>query len=312
MNAPSKLAARPAAPIAEAASGGGRGRRGVGGILVFVAIGLVAGFLSGMFGVGGGILIVPALIYIAKLDPRVAVGTSLLAILPISLAGVTTYAIGGHVDVLVALLLAAGSLAGAPIGARLLHRLPMRAVRGAFLVFVAVVIVSLFIVIPSRDAVVEITWLTAAGLVGAGFVTGVCSGLLGVGGGVIIVPALTLLFGSSDLMAKGSSLLMMIATSAMGTFSNIRARNLDVAGALCVGGAAALTTSLGGIVAAAVSPQVANIAFAGFLVLIGVRMAIDLFKRPAGRDEVAEAVSTFTGEFTAVRADDAAPARGRA
>lgn len=243
-----------------------------------VIIGLVAGFLSGMFGVGGGILVVPALIYLVLHESKLASGTSLLAILPVSVVGVISYAIGGHVDVWLALILAAGSILGAPLGVRLLARISRTALTLAFIAFLLIVIVSLFLVIPSRDSVVAIDWLSGLGLFVLGFVTGILSGLLGIGGGVVIVPMLVLLFGASDLVAKGSSLLMMIATSLSGTISNIRRRNVDVPAAVTVGAAACLTTTLGSWAAQAVSPLTANIAFAVFLALIATRMLVDVVR----------------------------------
>ena len=243
-----------------------------------VAIGLIAGFLSGMFGVGGGILVVPALIYLVHLDPKLAAGTSLLAILPVSVVGCITYAIGGHVDVLLALILAAGSIGGAQVGARLLAKISRRALTWAFIAFLVVVIVSLFLVIPSRDAMVQYSIGPVLGFVVLGFCTGVLSGLLGIGGGVVVVPMLVVVFGASDLIAKGSSLLMMIATSMSGTISNLRRRNVDVPSALTIGIAASCTTTIGAWCAAAVTPEVGNIAFASFLVLIAIRMIIDAIR----------------------------------
>lgn len=244
--------------------------------LLLVAIGLVAGFMSGMFGVGGGVLLVPAFILLAKMDPKLAAGTSLLAIAPVAVVGVVTYAVGGHVDVVLSALMAVGALVGAPIGSWLLSKVSRTALQWAFLFFLVVVIVSLFLVVPSRDADVQVSWLSGVGLVVLGLATGILSGLLGIGGGVVVVPMLVLLFGASDLVAKGSSLLMMIATSLSGTISNIVRKNVDVTVALTVGIAACLTTSLGAFVAGAIPPFAANVAFAVFLVFIGFRMIMDL------------------------------------
>ena len=79
-------------------------------------VGIAAGFLSGMFGVGGGILIVPGLVLIAKMDQRIAHGTSLAAVLPISAASLVTYWSHDHVDYRVGACLAAGALVGAILG----------------------------------------------------------------------------------------------------------------------------------------------------------------------------------------------------
>lgn len=246
--------------------------------LGYVLIGLAAGFLSGMFGIGGGILIVPALVYVAKLDPKVASGTSLLAIVPVSLVGSISYAVGGNVSIWLALLLALGSVMGAPIGTRLLKVVSRRVLQSAFVVFLAVVIVSLFVVVPSRGAELNLTAPMGLLVVLLGFVTGILSGLLGIGGGVVIVPMLMLLFGVSDLLAKGSSLLMMIATGASGTVSNMRNGNVDVPAAVCVGLAASVTTSLGALAATLVEPRTGSILFAGLLVVVGGRMLADIVR----------------------------------
>lgn len=247
-------------------------------ILALVGIGLVAGFLSGMFGIGGGIVIVPLLVLAARFGRRRAAGTSLAAIVPSALVGVGSYAAAGHVDWLVALLLVAGSIVGAQIGAHLLHKLPVLAIRWAFIVFLAAVAVSLFLVVPSRDAQLALDVLPIIGLIVLGFVTGVLSGILGVGGGIVIVPMLILLFGQSDLVAKGTSLAMMIPTAISGTIGNLRKRNVDLPSALVVGLSACVTTALGAAAAIALDPRTASILFAVFLVVLIVRLVVEAVK----------------------------------
>jgi len=247
--------------------------------LWFALIGLAAGFLSGLFGVGGGILIVPALVLAARFDQKRASGTSLAAIVPTSLVGVISYAAGGHIDWLAAVLLAAGAIGGAQLGSLLLDRLPRRVIQWAFVGFIIVVIVSLFIVIPSRDASIGITVVSGAALVVLGLVVGVLSGILGIGGGVVIVPMLVVLFGASDLVAKGTSLLVMVPTAISGTIGNTLRKNVDLMAAAVIGVAACTTTALGAIVAAAVSPQAANILFAVFLAAVAVQLVTRALKR---------------------------------
>lgn len=239
-----------------------------------VAIGLIAGLLSGMFGVGGGTVIVPMLVLLLGFDQRLAAGTSLAAIVPTATVGVIAYATTGSVAWIPALILAGGAVIGAQIGTWLLARLNQNALRWAFVAFLVVVIVMLFVVVPSRDAVLELTWLVGLGLVGLGLFTGIMAGLLGVGGGVIVVPALMFLFGTSDLVAKGTSLLMMIPTAISGTIGNARRKNVDLVAALCIGVAACATTALGAFFATHLEPFVANILFAAFLTFIGTQLAI--------------------------------------
>jgi uncharacterized protein len=105
-----------------------------------LAIGLGGGVLSGLLGVGGGIVMVPALVLWAGYAQREAHAVSLGAIIPISAAGIATYGVAGEVRWWQALALAAGSIAGAPLGAALLVRIDERLLKvifGTFLVGVA-------------------------------------------------------------------------------------------------------------------------------------------------------------------------------
>jgi uncharacterized protein len=106
-------------------------------------IGLVGGVLSGLLGVGGGVIMVPLLVLWAGYAQRDAHALSLGAIVPISIAGVITYGAAGQVRWPEALALAVGSVAGARVGAGLLARLaerPLKLAFGSFLVGVAVLL----------------------------------------------------------------------------------------------------------------------------------------------------------------------------
>lgn len=249
-------------------------RRGTRFVITCIGVGLLAGLLSGLFGVGGGTVIVPLLVLILRFDQRLAAGTSLAAIVPTASVGVISYAVHGSVAWIPAIILAAGAVIGAQIGTWLLPKVSQTALRWAFVAFLVVVIASLFFIIPSRDAELELTWLSGAGLAVLGVITGILAGLLGVGGGIIVVPALMLLFGTSDLIAKGTSLLMMIPTAISGTVGNLRRKNVDLRAAAMIGIAACTTTALGAWIATLVDPFVGNVLFAAFLVFISVQMAM--------------------------------------
>lgn len=249
-------------------------RRGTRFVLSCLAVGLAAGFMSGLFGVGGGTVIVPMLVLLLKFDQRLAAGTSLAAIVPTATVGVISYAVSGSVAWIPALLLAGFAVIGAQIGTWLLARLPQNVLRWGFVGFLVIVIVMLFVVIPSRDAALDLTWGTGIGLAILGVITGIMAGLLGVGGGVVVVPALIILFGTSDLIAKGTSLLMMIPTAISGTVGNFRRGNVDLLAAALVGVAACTTTALGALVATHIEPVTANILFAAFLTFIAVQMGM--------------------------------------
>jgi uncharacterized protein len=100
--------------------------------LAIAATGLLAGLLAGLFGVGGGVVMVPLLVALVGFSQHRAHATSLGAILPIAAVGAVTFAVHDQIDLLVGGLIAAGSLVGAPIGARLMMKMPEAALRIAF------------------------------------------------------------------------------------------------------------------------------------------------------------------------------------
>lgn len=113
--------------------------------LIYLLIGLAAGLLSGLFGIGGGILIVPALLLIGRMAPATATGTSLGALLlPVGAFGAWEYYKNGHVDVRASALIAFGLLIGAFFGARVAQGLDPMLARRAFAVFLLLVSVKVW------------------------------------------------------------------------------------------------------------------------------------------------------------------------
>ena len=114
-------------------------------LLLFVVIGLGAGVLSGLFGIGGGVVIVPALMLVAKMKPVVATGTSLGALLlPVGALGAWEYYRRGNLDVRASLLVALGLFGGAWFGARLAQQLSSSTLQRMFAVFLAIMAVRLW------------------------------------------------------------------------------------------------------------------------------------------------------------------------
>lgn len=239
-------------------------------IIVLIVVGMLVGVLSGMFGIGGGTVIVPALVWLG-LSQRNAAATSTLAIVPTSISGVISYATGGHVDWLAAALLFCGMFIGGQIGSWLLSRLPELALRWIFVVFLVFVVVDQVSFVPSRDHQIAMTVATGVCLALLGVVIGMLAGLLGIGGGALAVPALSILFGASDLVARGTSLLAMFPNSITTSAANLKRRLAHVKTALIIGVTAAVTAPLGTWIAGAVSPRVGAIMFACYLCVLLVR-----------------------------------------
>jgi uncharacterized membrane protein YfcA len=113
--------------------------------MLFVIIGLAAGVLAGLFGIGGGILIVPALMYVTRLPPQIATGTSLAALLlPVGALGAWEYYKHGLLKVPAALLIAAGLFVGAWFGARLAVHMEPRTLQRGFAVFMVLAAIQLW------------------------------------------------------------------------------------------------------------------------------------------------------------------------
>jgi uncharacterized membrane protein YfcA len=115
------------------------------GLWAFVLIGLTAGFFSALFGVGGGIVIVPLLLLAVNWDLRVATATSLAAIGITATAGVVTYVIHGEVEPLYALLLGVPAAAGSFGGSTLQRRLPVRTLSLLFAALLVVIAVRMLV-----------------------------------------------------------------------------------------------------------------------------------------------------------------------
>lgn len=243
-------------------------------ILLLLVFGALTGILSGLFGIGGGVILVPMLTIFLGFSQRFAAGTSVAAILPAAIVGGIGYAVQGNVDWIAAVLLSLGVIFGAQIGAYLLVRVPTGFLRWFFMGFLLVVIVSLWFVVPHRDSSIEMTVLMGISLVLLGLVTGILSGLLGVGGGIIVVPVLMFFFGASDLIAKGTSLIMLIPGSLSGTFANFKRKNVDLKAAMLLGISASALSPVGAVLATKISPFWSNVAFSAFLAFVLAQMLV--------------------------------------
>lgn len=247
-------------------------------LIAFLVVGIAAGLLSGLFGVGGGTIIVPGLL-LCGLGQRRASATSLAAMPLASLGGIISYAISGNVNWAMGVLVIIGSISGAVVGARLLQKLREKYLRWAFAVFVLIIIVQQFFAIPTRSSHVDIHIGSAIGMIPLGMVAGLLAALLGVGGGAVLVPGMSVLFGASDLVSRGTSLLAIMPGAISGTVSNLRAGLVDIRAAVAIGGTAVIMAPVGGYVASLLTPQWNQWCFLAFLVIILVKSVQSALKK---------------------------------
>lgn len=192
-----------------------------------VLAGFTAGLAGGLFGVGGGIVLVPMLTALFALSQHEAHGTSLAAIGATAVAGLVVYGLAGHVAWLPAALMGVASVFTARFGARLAARTSRERLTLAFAVFLLLVAARILWRAPIGSAQHALTGpLGLLASLGVGAAVGLLAGFMGVGGGIIAVPALTLLFGFSQQTAQGTSLALIMVTAPFGAIEHDRHGNV--------------------------------------------------------------------------------------
>lgn len=219
---------------------------------------------------------VPLLIGALGLGHKQASVTSLAAIIPIATVGASTYLGNGSIPVdhiAFGLVIALGAILTAPLGTRALRVWPVETIRWMFIATLLATAIMTFVTLPDRSALIEWNPLVIAGLFVLGLVMGFVAGLLGVGGGLIAVPALIMVFGVSDLASKALSLIAMVPAAISGTLSSHRAGGVHWRDAIAVGIPAAATSSIGVALAGIVPVGVAQ-TMLGLFILYAVSQQI--------------------------------------
>lgn len=251
-------------------------------LVALIILGIAGGLFAGIFGGGGGIILVPLLVTFAGFDQRRASATSLLAILPSTLAGAITYLANGEVDLLAAGVIAIGAVVGSVLGTKLLLRLPLPVLRWGFIVLLVIVAVRMALLVPERGDPLAFSPPIAVAYLALGLVMGITAGLFGVGGAVISVPALTALLGVSDLIAKGTTLAVMVVTSSTGSLANRRSGLVDVRSALVIGPVAAVAAVGGAYIGLALPPHLSSVLFTVLLGLTAIQLTVRAIRSGRG------------------------------
>ncbi len=239
-----------------------------------LAVGLAVGLLSGTFGVGGGVIAVPALTLLLHLDQHVAQGTSLAMMVPTTALGAYRYWRAGHMRPAAALRMGLAALACAILGAHLSLALPAGVLRLIFAGFVAFLAVQR--ARPRRrggapqPSPARVAWAPAA----VGAAAGLPSGLLGVGIGSIGNPLLVLLCGFPQQMAQGTTLAAMTLSSLSGLSQYAAAGRVDWAAAAAVFLGAAAAVPVGAAIAHRLPEAALGRAFTVFLIVIAALEAL--------------------------------------
>ena len=280
--------------------------------LLMIALGGLVGLLSGMFGVGGGFLTTPLLIFYG-IPPAVAVASSTTQITGASVSGVYAHLRRGGADLKMGGVMVAGGAVGSLAGAFLFRLLQASGQIDLVIGFLYVVLLGSIGSLMLKDGLIAIGLIARAAPTGRrprhnrwiaglpmrwrfyssglyisplaplilGFGAGILTVLLGVGGGFIIVPAMIYLFGMPARVVIGTSLVMVLAVSAVTTLVHsmtTHAVDIVLAGLLLIGGV--VGAQYGAILATRIKPDLLRLALAVVILLVAARMAAGLAWRP--------------------------------
>jgi len=222
-----------------------------------------------MFGVGGGFLMVPLYVVWMGLDQRRSHATSLAAVLPIAIAGAIGYSDSGYVDWKATAALLGGSIFGAIYGVKLLNQVSLKFLQ---LGFATLLYLSALRLIWSSAPHQLLEGNGAVGfLVVIGFFAGVMSGLFGVGGGIVMVPALIISSGMDSLTARGTSLAVIVGSAISATIANLRKGNVNATFAMFSGLAGVPATFIGVYLSQQIPQRAALILFSLILITIATQ-----------------------------------------
>lgn len=258
-------------------------------LLANVIVGLNA-VASNMLGIGGGAIMVPLLIFVMKVPLKRAVGTSLAVIVMVIAVGLGAQVLLHPDDIHwdVAAVLVAGSLIGSFIGKWMNKVMPENVLRYAFAVVLMIVAVRMFGLLTTEPLLAGDLnvheFKSIAFLAVAGVLAGIASALFGLGGGIVVVPALALgsgFFAGDILAARATSMAMVLPTSLIGAVLHNRAGNVDRAMVLKTT-PLALVGAVAGVLLAYVAPvEWLKILFGVLMLVAAARLIFAGGKRDA-------------------------------
>lgn len=283
-------------------------------LLILLGLGGSVGFLSGVFGVGGGFLITPLLIFIG-IPPAVAVGTAAPQVLASSVSGVLAHLRHGTVDIKMGLVLTAGGFLGSAAGVLVFRWLSaigqIETAIGLGFVLLLAVVGGLMLVESSRALLAQRRpvprprqrahrhllvhrlplkirftesrlYISALVPLAAGAVVGILAAVLGVGGAFVMIPAMIYLIGMPTRVVVGTSLLQVSFVTALTTFLhayNNHTVDIVLAILMIVGGV--VGAQLGARAGSALRGEQLRVLFALLVLAVCVRLAWDLVAEPA-------------------------------
>jgi uncharacterized membrane protein YfcA len=260
-----------------------------------VLLGAAAGVLGGLFGIGGGLVMVPGMVLFLAIPQHRAHATSLAAMIASAAAAVVPLALDNRVDWDTAGFLVFGSVFGAYLGARIFARIPEVWLAGGFVVLALASALRMFLegdkvgAATVGTATIDTSWVGVVGFVLVGFAAGILGALMGVGGGIVYVPALVTLYSLEQHLAQGTSLAVIVPTAVVAAIAHGRRGQVEWRLAVLLGSGGLAGGWLGAQAALALDAPLLRKLFASFLVLMALRMLARTHRRtrPAAPPEAA-------------------------
>ena len=247
---------------------------------LLTVLGLTAGLVCGFLGIGGGLVLVPALMLFFRYPIKRAVGTSLATVVIVALAAVVSELVvkGSNIRWTVGLVLIGGALLGSSQGARLLAHMTDGVLRVGFAGVLVVAAYRMAVVLlASGDLgplrLTDHSMAGYAGILAIGVVAGCASVLFGIGGGLVVVPGLALLFGDMSFhAARATALVTILPTAAFGAYQHRAMGNVDAPVARRLIPAGLMGAGIGVVGANLLPAGPCHLVFAAFLVVAAIRL----------------------------------------
>jgi len=233
-----------------------------------VVLAVFVGISLGLLGGGGSILTVPLLAYVAGMEPRQAIATSLLVVGVTGTVGAITHARAGRVQWRIAAIFGVAAMAGAYGGGRLAGFVPGTVLMVSFAVIMIAAAIAMLRGRKNTAGPSAGHRLPLLKIMALGIGVGVVSGLVGAGGGFLLVPALAILAGLPMPAAVGTSLVMIAMQSFAGLAGHLSTEHIDWRLAAMVSGAAVAGAIVGGRLVALVDPNALRRLFGWFVLLM--------------------------------------------
>ncbi|WP_417235708.1 sulfite exporter TauE/SafE family protein [Arthrobacter sp.] len=250
-------------------------------LILVLALSVVVGLTLGLLGGGGSILMVPLLTYVAGMDAKEAIATSLFVVGVTSLASLIPHARNGNVRWGTGAIFGAAGMAGAFLGGLLGGKLPATVLMIAFALMMLATAGAMVRGRKKREGA-EVKKLPLPRIVLDGLLVGLATGLVGAGGGFLVVPALALLAGLSMPLAVGTSLLVIAMKSFAGLAGYLNSTAIDWPLTLAVTAAAIIGSLVGARLTSKIPEQKLRRGFGYFVLAMGVFVLAQELPHPAG------------------------------